>query len=82
VILTITSVLGTPEKYLELFSYVLINAQTGQVDFSSFRLAVPAQPVDATPSNTLIDKASLGEAICLAVLGQNLARVVFPPDLP
>jgi len=38
-----------------------------------FRLGVPTQPVDATP----FDNASPGEVICLAVLAQNLARVVF-----
>jgi len=38
---------------------------------------VPAQLVDATPSNQLIRQYFLGEPICLAVLGQNLARVAF-----
>jgi hypothetical protein len=41
-------------------------------------LVVPAQTVDATPSNALIRQClPPGEPICLAALGQNLARVVF-----
>jgi hypothetical protein len=38
---------------------------------------VPAQTVDATPSNALIRHCFLGRSDLLAVLGQNLARVVF-----
>ena len=42
------------------------------------RLTLPTQPVDATPSNQLIRQCFPREPICLAVLSQNLNRVVFP----
>jgi hypothetical protein len=38
---------------------------------------VPAQPVDATPSSALIRQCFRRRTICLAVLGQNLARAAF-----
>jgi hypothetical protein len=41
------------------------------------RLTLPAQPVDATLSNSLIQQHFPREPICRAVLNQNLARAVF-----
>jgi hypothetical protein len=41
------------------------------------RLVVPAQPVDTTRPGALSLQFSRGGTICLAVLGQNLARAAF-----
>src|SRR5271167_2878783 len=41
------------------------------------RLLLPAQPVDATPSSTLIRQCLRGRTNCLAVLDQNPARAAF-----
>jgi hypothetical protein len=40
-------------------------------------VVVPAQPVDATLSNNLIQQHFPREPICRAALNQNLARAVF-----
>src|ERR1700691_1587226 len=50
---------------------------TGIAPRELVRLRVPAQPVDATPSSALIRQCLPGRTICLAVLGQNLARAAF-----
>ena len=49
----------------------------GAGENSLVRLALPAQPVDATPSNQLIRQYFPWRTDLLAVLGQNLARVAF-----
>jgi hypothetical protein len=43
---------------------------------------LPAQMVDATPSSALIQQYFRATTICLAVLGQDLARAAFRPVWP
>jgi hypothetical protein len=57
--------------------YLAALAMAGSESFFNKLLMLPVQPVDATPSSALIRHCFRERTICLAALGQTLARAAF-----